>query len=167
MRNKWLILLLVLSLAINLAAIATIAFHWLRRQQFKTAFEDQSQALQQFGQDMTLSREQKKYMRSQRKQLQAMVRQNHQQVKQYRLEILELLKQPEADTTKIYALVQEINQLQTLNEKHLLENMIQLKGTLSPEQFDRHVQKLNFFMHNRQHPFGRMRRGQGRGGDVE
>ncbi len=124
--------------------------------------EGRGAGMRQMIEDLNLTPEQQTQMKTLRENRQGM-RDRHENLRDKRNEILNLLKEPKSDESKVLALVEEVNKLDAELNTARVKNMIAMKKILTPDQF------IKFTDHIREHMqrHGKDGRGPERDGDRD
>jgi hypothetical protein len=65
-----------------------------------------------------------------------------------RLELLKLMRNPDATPDEIYAKIEEIGALQVFLEKQIATHILEVKKDLTPEQSDAYLKRIERELHN-------------------
>lgn len=161
MKNRWLILLLLFSLAINIAATFTLGYHWFRSSRSKKRLIARANEMRMLHRDLNLSSEQNKCIEAQKQHLREVMLKNQRVLRKYRMQLLEYLKQSDPDTSAINELLDEMVQIQVQNEKLFVYHLLEYKKLLTDKQFESFLNKFNQFIMKRKKRFHRGMRGPG------
>ncbi|MFQ6091566.1 MAG: Spy/CpxP family protein refolding chaperone [bacterium] len=154
MRSKWLILALVFSVAVNGAALVTIGYQWWRsRQPARPPIELRREILRR---QLNLTEDQFRRVRDAQGQVAEEMEAMRKSLRAKRAELVRLLREPDPDRAEIDARLREIATLQADLERRVVDNLLKLKGVLTPEQREK---LLSIIDHHLMGPGRRGRRG--------
>ncbi|HUV87826.1 MAG TPA: Spy/CpxP family protein refolding chaperone [bacterium] len=145
MRQKILIIALVVSVALNVGALVTFAYRC-------ATTPKPPEPPGRLAQELGLTDEQREMMREQREKSCREMEPLRREMDRKRGEVLALLKKPEVDVARRDQLFAEIADLQMRMELLTFENMCETKSMLRPEQQERfiaHVEER--FQHQHEH----------------
>jgi Spy/CpxP family protein refolding chaperone len=132
MKRKLIILGILLLIAINISALATVGYRW------KCGYGGKSRGACAPGeyicQQLSLSDSQKQNMEVCRRVFSEDINQKREILNHKRNELVELITQPTPEAGKIDSLLGEIGTAQTELEKDVVEHILHEKGLLNPEQ---------------------------------
>ncbi len=149
MRTKVLIVALIVSVGLNLVALG-IGIHSIW---FGKGFRPVPRE-PRIEQRLHLTREQRDTMKTMRQAMALEIEPLRRALDVRRLEILELVRQPEVDTIKRNKLFSEISDLQTQLELKLFQNVISVRNILTPDQQKLFFQPMEEEFQRRGGPFG-------------
>jgi Spy/CpxP family protein refolding chaperone len=145
MRQKILIIALVVSVALNVGALAMFAY---RRATMPKPLEPPGRLAEELG----LTDEQRETMREQRKKSFKEMEPLRREMNRKRSEVLALLEKPEVDVARRDRLFAEIAELQMRMELLAFENMRETRDTLRPGQRERFLELVEErFRHKHEH----------------
>jgi hypothetical protein len=142
MKNKWLILILLLSLAMNLAAISTIFYHWFETRKFPPPPGAEFALDGPMNRLLRPSPEQLESIKCCRMRFHQEIRPLQEQIQGNRRQILELLMQPKIDTLQITALQDSVSGLQQKMQQKVVRHMIEQRQFLNENQYRVIFQKI-------------------------
>jgi Spy/CpxP family protein refolding chaperone len=167
MRSKWIIILLIFSLAVNMAAVVTMVVQWSRRSEprrpfFGPPFSEQRREMLRERLDLTDDQYRKvgqahDQFAEEMDSLQAALRTK-------REELFRQLETEEPDRGQIEVLLAEIAALQADQERKVVDNLLSMKEVLTPEQRERLHSLLGRRFGEPRDPFGPRERERGRPG---
>lgn len=135
MKRKILILGLIFSLTINIAVLTTIGHHWLGREKEERHHrEGKNSSMSYLYKELALSESQIKEMESLRESLEPNMDGTKEELREKRVELVALLTESKPDRKKINEKLIEIESLQGILQKFIIDNIIQQKEILAPEQ---------------------------------
>jgi len=135
MKTKWLIFVLLLSLAINLAAISTIFYHRFNRPHFPPFPEEDGALAEPLDPRLRPSPEQIELMKGCRMRFHHEIQPIHTEIQSDRRRLLELLVQPRIDTLRIFALQDSISDLQQHMQQEVVRHIIEQRQFLNENQY--------------------------------
>lgn len=141
-KNRLLLLILIFSLAINLGVFATIGYELLTKKR-----ADMHQGLSEpislsvLRKKLNLSESQIKTIYSHRKTIRSNMKRIRKELQIKEEVLFDLLKKTAPAQEDINVKLQEIGSLQGESQKIIIDNLIQMKNNLTPEQ-----QKIFFFI---------------------
>lgn len=182
MMSKTLILLLIVSLAVNLAAALTFGYYWWSEK------HNTRETVGRWGMDkpdvkpdilrrrLDLSKEQVERIEKERRALASEMRSLRLESSRARRELMALLEDEDIDRGRADSLLSEVASLQAEIERKVFEHLAEMKGVLTPEQREHLLHLLQRRLHPRgvEHPMleegmegmrRRPRQGGRRGGD--
>lgn len=140
MKKKFIILGILLLIAINISALATIGYRW------KCRHGNQSCGACAPGeymcQKLSLTDAQKQNVEACRKAFNEGIDQKREILTHKRNELVELISQPNPRTGKIDSLLVEIGAAQTELEKVVVNHILKEKGLLSPQQQEEFLEMI-------------------------
>lgn len=135
MKTKWLILGLLLSVAINLAALFTLVYHWY----VTSNLEPPPRAPLGFEQPMDHrlrpSPEQMEHIKASRMHFHQNIRPLQHQIKVQRRQMVQMLMQPEIDTVQVIALQDSISSLHGQIQRKVVLHLIDQRQFLDEHQY--------------------------------
>lgn len=135
MKTKWLIFGLLLSLAINLAAITTIFYHRFNRPHFPPFPEEEGELAEPLDPRLRPSPEQLERIKDCRMRFHQEIQPIHAQIQHERHRLLELLMQPQIDTLRIFALQDSISAEQHKMQREVVRHIIEQRQFLNEKQY--------------------------------
>ncbi|MBS3819730.1 periplasmic heavy metal sensor [bacterium] len=142
--NKFLIYALVFLLAINLTALLTLAYNRLLFQ--KSPSPEPAQTESSLQEELNLTPQQHERLKAHRKAYKQEIQPTVQEIQEKDKLLLEEIQSEKPNLKRIYALVDEISQLQAEIQKEAVKKLLQEKSILNPEQrkhyfsvFEQHV----------------------------
>ncbi|HID93110.1 MAG TPA: periplasmic heavy metal sensor [bacterium (Candidatus Stahlbacteria)] len=135
MRRKPLILALVLSVAINVAVLATAGYHWRGRRAEEQHHRAGGHSPTSFlHRELALSESQVRQMESLGRPLEQKIDRIKEELREKRAQLVDLLMEPQPNREEINVKVSEIESLQTGIQKLIIDHLLQQKEILTPEQ---------------------------------
>ncbi len=132
MKRKFIILGVLLLIAINISALATVGYRW------KCGYNGKAcggcAPGEYICQQLSLSDSQKQNMETYRKVFTEGMDRKREILNQKRNELVELISQPNPKPQEIDSLLEEIGTAQTELEKDVVNHILREKGLLNPEQ---------------------------------
>lgn len=163
MRKKWLILALVFSGMVNVAAIGTIGFHWWRVRSVDHrlhSFPPGEPMLRPLHRLLSLTPDQVQKLEAQRRRISEEIRGIRQNLFESKTRLMELLRSPDPDSMAVEEILQEIASSQVALERKVIHNILRMKQALTPEQREKLLQMME-----RRGGWDRMRPRLGHGGE--
>jgi Spy/CpxP family protein refolding chaperone len=165
MKNKWLILILIFSVAVNVAALFTIGVQWSRhfwRQHplAKPPFSEQHREL--LRRKLNLTEDQYQQVKEAHDAFNAEMETMHSSLRAKREALFRQLRAPDPDLAEIDTLLVEMATLQADIERKVVDNLLSMKNVLTPEQRERFLSLIDRRFSEHRRPFGpgqRERRG--------
>lgn len=136
MKNKWLIIILLFSVTINLVAVGTLAFYWWQASRpgaFRARHEFPGPPPE--VQQLNLSAEQREQIHQSQRQLFEQIHAFREVTQQHRTELFDLLIQDKIDTTKILVELDSLVQIQKQIQLQVMLNLLEQKKYLSTDQY--------------------------------
>lgn len=137
MRNKWIIILLIFSLAVNMAALATMAVQWSKRPErrgplSRPPFSENHREM--LRRKLDLSDDQYRKVGQAHDQFAEGMDSLQAALRGKREELFRQLDTQEPDRGQIEALLGEIAVLQADQERMVVDNLLTMREVLTPEQ---------------------------------
>lgn len=149
MKNKWLIILLIFSLAVNIAAIVTIGYNWYRTTVYKRNFRrDHENFARRFNNEFGISDEQQKAFFENQKEMFEKLKPYREAIREHRKTIFDLLNSPEIDTIKLNQQLDSLETYQKEVQKISLMNFFAQRRFLSNEQYSKILKKFGHRLMN-------------------
>jgi Spy/CpxP family protein refolding chaperone len=153
MKNKIFIIIFIFSIVINLAAIFTIGFHWFADKNWRhphpPPFREHEEMMHE---RLNLSDNQLAEIRKSNEMLREQIIHDQIELRHYRDQLIEQIKQSNPDTVVINEMIIKISNIQSEIEKRFIHHMLDQKQILTPEQFERFLTDLergrSYFRHN-------------------
>ena len=161
MRTKWLIIALVFSVVVNVAAVGTIGYHWWKVHSAEPPLPPSpppEAMLRPLRRPLNLTPDQMQKMGAQRRRISEEVRGIRKDLFESRARLMELLRSPDPDSMAVEEILQEIASAQVALERKVIHNIFRMKRTLTPEQREKLLKMME-----RRGGWGRMGPGQGHG----
>lgn len=130
MKDRIILILLIISLAMNAGIIGTMIF---KRAQFQRDFRNR---MPDEFKPMNLNEEQQMQLRSMADAFRDDNDSLFSEIHMKRVHLTELLRQEEVDSQTICTLIDEIALIQAQSEKKMILNIQKVKSILTPEQFE-------------------------------
>jgi Spy/CpxP family protein refolding chaperone len=139
MDKKVLVILLVISVAINLATMFTLGYFWWTRRGVEQAFGPDPRIMHEWqhsriARELELSGAQIEEIRKANEEMRNAVHPLREELFEKRHELMSVLQAREANMAVAEALLDEISELQTQHEKQIFERLLMMKEILTPEQ---------------------------------
>jgi len=135
MKRRLLIFGLTLSVAINVGVLGSAGYRWLKISCEERPHQEGEHSPMSFlGKELSLSQSQAREMESLRKALEPKMEEIREELRDKRVQLVNLLMEAEADLEKINIQLKEIESLQTELQKLVIDHLLQEKKILSPEQ---------------------------------
>jgi Spy/CpxP family protein refolding chaperone len=147
MKHKIVIVALVVSVALNVGALATYVYR-------RATAPKMPEPPGRFAEELGLTEEQHEMMHAQREKAFREMEPLRQRMDRKRSEVLALLKEPEIDVARRDRLFAEIADLQMQMELLTFNNMCQTRDMLRPEQRERFVDMVEERFRHRHEHFG-------------
>jgi Spy/CpxP family protein refolding chaperone len=151
MSKKLLVIALIISAAINLAAVITFGYYWWEARSFRRGIPSMRAAE---GPDwrgsplrhrLNLTQEQIEAINAKHEEMRSKMLPLMDELFMKRKELMALLREAELDRARVDALLEEIASLQAKVDLQVFENLYQIRDTLTPEQ-----QRQFFMLYERQ-----------------
>lgn len=137
MKIRTLVYLVILLLAVNVAAISTIIYYRVTAPRGEMRMPFGAGDGPPPGDMPKLSKEEMKMMIESRKQVDSMVAPFVDEMSTHRRELIEVLKDDDPDTVRVYKLIEEIGVLQSAIQKQMVAQFLKDRDSLRPEQRER------------------------------
>jgi len=143
MSRKLLIIALIISVAINLAAVFTIGFYWREVRSHKRDIRPRwTERVHDWHEsplrrELNLTEEQLEVLNRYQQEMRQKMLPYRQELFTKRKELMELLKETEPNKERADSLFREIVSLQMELEAHIFDNLWYLRSMLTPEQRER------------------------------
>jgi Spy/CpxP family protein refolding chaperone len=152
--TKWIMVLLIFSLAVNIAVIGTLVYHWNHpapMQRFTRAMPDSPPMATRpfFMEDSSIAPGQRQMLRSQRAEYHSQVRVLRQSVEQQRRRLRDMLLADSPQPDSINAIVTALAEKQAALERLTVNHLLSLKALLTPEQWERLLEEMGRFLPER------------------
>ena len=161
MRTKWLIIALMFSVVVNVAALGTIGFHWWKVRGVRPPlppFPPPKEMLRPLRRPLDLTSDQMQELGTQRRRISEEIRGIRKDLLDSRARLMELLRSLDPDSMAVEEILQEIASSQVALERKVIHSILRMKRTLTPEQREKLLQMME-----RRGGWGRMGPGQGHG----
>ena len=145
MRKKWLILALVFSGMVNVAAIGTIGFHWWRVRSVDHRlhpFPPGEPMMRPLRRPLSLTPDQMQELEAQRRRISEEIRGIRRDLFESRARLMELLRSPDPDSTAVEDILQKMATSQVALERKVIQNILRMKQVLTPEQREKLLQMM-------------------------
>ena len=144
MRTRWLILALVFSGMVNVAAIGTIGYHWWKVRSAARPFSRSHRPMMRgpMHEALSLSPAQMQKLHEQRRQIVEDISKMRQGLTESRAHLMQLLRSPDPDSMAVEEILQEIASSQLAVERKVIQNILQMKEALTPEQREMLLQMI-------------------------
>ncbi|UCE19850.1 MAG: periplasmic heavy metal sensor [Gemmatimonadota bacterium] len=169
MRNRWLIVVLIFSVAVNVAALVTIGIQWSRHFTrhhpllSEPPFSERHREL--LRRKLNLTEVQYQQVKEAHDKFNVEMETMHSSLRAKRKALFHQLRAPDPDRAQIDTLLVEIATLQADIERKVVDNLLSMKNVLTPEQRERFLSLIDRrFSEHRRHfgPGQRERRGPSR-----
>lgn len=143
MSRKLLVIILLISVAINLAAVFAIGFYWREVRSHKRDIQPRRiERIQDWHEsplrrELNLTEDQLKALSKNQQEMRQKMLPYRQELFIKRKELMELLKKTESNKAQADSLFKEIAALQMELETHVFENLWRIRSMLTPEQRER------------------------------
>lgn len=135
MKRKLLILGLIFSVSINVGILGNIGYRWLKKSGEERHQREGTHSPMGFlGKELSLSQSKAREMESLRKALEPKMEEIREELREKRVQLVNLLMESEPDLEKINIQINKIESLQTELQKHVVDLLLQEKKMLSPEK---------------------------------
>jgi hypothetical protein len=135
MRNKWLALALVLSVAINIGVFGSVGYRLVRGKPSADCIEESSgSALDRLAAEIGFSSEQTRAFADLRNSFEPRIQSLRDGLMEKRTRLVEAIKPPEASLEGLLPYVEEIEALQAELQKLVVDQMLKEKALLTGEQ---------------------------------
>lgn len=155
MSKRSLIIILVISVAINLAAILTFGYHWWERRSCKreitSRWIDKGRDLRRslLRQRLNLTEEQMEAINALHEEMRPKMLSLKEKLFTKREKLISLLRETEPNKARADSLIKEIASLQAEAEAQFFENLCQMRDVLTPEQQKQFLQLYERRLHPR------------------
>ena len=143
MRQRWLVLALVFSGMVNLAAIGTIGYHgWRVRRPAPPSqrpFEEMPAPLRR---ELSLDPDQMEKLAEHRRQSREEMGKIRQGLFEARTRLMELLRSPDPDSLAVEDLLQQMVSSQMAMERKVIHDLLRMRQVLTPEQRERFMRMM-------------------------
>ncbi len=152
MSNRILIVVLLISVAINLASVITLVFHWVSDAPVKQSFVrrpfDRRAAVHHrfFARKIGLDDNQIEQFDRIRQEMTDVTQPVRREIMIRRHELMNLLSQSDPDTAKAAQLIDEISKLQTEHERRAFHGFLKIRSILTPGQQEKMGMLLNMLI---------------------
>lgn len=143
MSRRLLIIVLLISLAINLAAVFTIGSYWREARSHKRVIEPRWMGRARdwregpLRRELNLTDEQLEALHKNQQEMRQKMLPYRQELFTKRKELMKLLKETEPNREKADSLFREVVSLQMELESHIFEHLWNVRSMLTPEQRER------------------------------
>ncbi len=143
MSRKLLIIILLISVAINLAAVFTIGFYWQEVRSHKRDIQPpwieriQDWHESPLRRELNLTEEQLEALNKNQQEMRQKMLPYRQELFTKRKELMELLKEPELNKERADSLFREVVSLQMELEAHIFDHLWHVRSMLTPTQRER------------------------------
>lgn len=150
--NKVLIIICIVSVAINLATVVTLGFKWFSGSRDREPFRHRPierrvmMHHEVFARELGLTNEQIAQLGAIRKEIGDVMQPVQHEIMLRRNALMDLLKQPNPDTMKAAELISEISALQAEHERRSFQGFLKIRSILTPEQQGKMEAILNIFI---------------------
>jgi len=135
MRNKWLVLALVLSVAVNVGVLGSFGYRLIRKNPPAVCVEEDSgSALDRLTDEIGLSSDQKQAFADLRNSFEPRIKSLRDSLMEKRTKLVEALKLPEASLDGLLPQVEEIEAIQAELQKLVVDQMLKEKALLTVDQ---------------------------------
>lgn len=136
MRTKWLILILVFSVMVNVAAIGTIGYHgWKVRSIDQPPLPPPPEPmLRHLRRPLSLTPDQMRELEAQRRRISEEIQGIRRDLSKSRARLMQLLRSPDPDSMAVEEVLQEIASSQVALERKVIHNILRMRKVLTPEQ---------------------------------
>ena len=139
MRQRWLVLALVFSGLVNLAAIGTIGYHGWRVRTPRRPFEEMPASLRR---ELSLDPDQMERLAEHRQQSREEMERIQQSLLETRTRLMELLRSPDPDSMAVEDLLQQMVSSQMAMERKVIHDLLRMRQVLTPEQRERFMRLM-------------------------
>lgn len=148
MDKKVLVIILIVSVAINLATMFTIGYFWWTRHSSQREFLTRPHMVPdwqhtRFARELELSNQQIEQMREATEQMKNAMRQLREELFEKRRELMSLLREKETNRDRAEVLLEQIAELQARHDEYIFDRLLMMKSILTPEQ----QHKLGVLLH--------------------
>ena len=144
MRTRWLTLALVFSVMVNLAAIGTIGYHWWNVRSAARPLSPSYRPMMPgpMHRMLSLSPAQMKKLEEQHRRATEEIMKMRQDLAESRARLMQLLRSPDPDSMAVEKILQEMASSQVALERKVIQNILQMKEALPPEQQEKLLQMI-------------------------
>lgn len=141
MDRKVLVIVLVISVAVNLATVFTLGYFWVMKPPAcpgpgpETAMPQWQNA--RIVRDLGLSHEQMERIRMENEEMRGMMQPLRQELFEKRRELMSMLREDSMDRARADTLIERIARLQVEHDAQVFERLARIKAVLTPAQQDR------------------------------
>jgi Spy/CpxP family protein refolding chaperone len=162
MMKKWLIIVLLFSVAVNVAALVTIGIQWSRHlgrhhPLSRPPFSEKHREM--LHRRLDLSEDQIQKVTEAQEQMVKEMETMRMTLRSKRRELAHLLKEPEPNRAEIDSLLVEISAVQADLERRVVDVLLNLRGLLTPEQREKFLALIDRHLHDDKGPMEPGRRG--------
>jgi len=133
MKTKVLLILLIISVGLNLGVLIEHGHYWMMRREF-AAKKDGLQHSKRLQKKLNLTEAQVKLLAADHEKMEKIVDPIKNELRAKRTELMGILAAENVDEAKANALIGQISALQSKLEKIVLDNAINMRKNLTPEQ---------------------------------
>jgi Spy/CpxP family protein refolding chaperone len=142
MDKKVLVVILIISIAINLATVFTLGYFWWARHASRADVSVQQHPPPEWPhtrivRELDLSEQQIEQMRRTNEEMRKAMQPLREELFRKRHELMSLLRADEIARDKADRLIAEIAELQARHEAQLFEHLVNMRSILTPEQQER------------------------------
>ena len=138
MKSKWIIVLLIFSLAVNMAAVVTIGIQWSRHFTRHHPLHEEppfsARHREMLRRRLDLTDDQFRAVQDVHDGFADEMEAKHNVLREKRAALFELLRAPDPDRERIDSLLVEISVHQADIERNVVDNLLELKDVLTPAQ---------------------------------
>ena len=148
MDRKLLVIILIISVAINLATMFTFGYFWWTQHNNRFGVENRPPIMPRWhdtriAKELNLSAQQIEEIRRANEEMRAETQTLREELFRKRQDLMALIREEEPQSDRADALIDEIAALQVRHDKQIFDRMLAMKNILSPEQ----QQKLDALLH--------------------
>jgi len=153
--NKWIIALLIFSLAVNVAVVGTLVYYWTQTKGAQTARFSPPPLPERprFKRGPNLSPEQRQKIRQLRQEYFATVREIRRTIGTYHEELMDMLASDSFSRDSLQVVVEKIARKQMELEQLTVAHLLDLRKNMDREQWQQFVKRLrrekSFFLDKR------------------
>jgi Spy/CpxP family protein refolding chaperone len=138
MKRKIIIIVLIVSLALNIGVILSFGRHWMLKREFRKGPEGENSWIKnRIKKELNLTDEQVKVMEQDRLELRQLTAPIKDDLRKKRAQLFTLLNDDKVDNAKVDKLIDEISLLQAKVEKTVINHLSSMRKNLTPEQRSR------------------------------
>ena len=136
MSKKVILIILIVSVAINLATVVTFVYFWAseRKPQPHLGHRFPEWQKNHLEKELQLKQEQIKEMQKVHEEIRVNTEPIRQEMVNRRRELMMLLQEQEVDKERIKQLIKEIAQIQAEHDMRIFQGILEIKDMLTPEQ---------------------------------